>query len=187
MNRSLVISRYARTLVKYVQETGQGENVWSEARALSDTLQRLPDLRRMMEADEDVVTSFEKKKLLQSALEHPMSADLSRFLSLLNRNGRMYLVQDILRHFQDLYCQAKGIRTARLVASKKPSEYILQRIRALVRQETGDDVVFNHVIVDPDLIGGFVLDFDDYLLDASVKHQLEHIQQEFMKENSRIS
>ena len=34
MNRSIVITRYATALVKYVRETGQGETVCSEAETL---------------------------------------------------------------------------------------------------------------------------------------------------------
>ena len=58
-------------------------------------------------------------------------------------------------------------------------------MRALVRSTTGDDVVFE-VTVDPSLVGGFVLDLDDYLLDASVKRQLDLIREQFIERNRRI-
>lgn len=185
MNRSLVITRYARTLVKYVHETGHGAVVCSEAETLLCALQALPDLRRMMEADGDVVSAFDKKKLLQSALPGQISQELSRFLTLLNRNGRMDLVQDILRDFVDLYRRSVGIRKAHLTTVSEPSERLLQRLKALVKQKTGDDVIIE-VEVDPSLIGGFVFDIDDYLMDASVKHQLEKIRTQFIERNRRI-
>ena len=41
--------------------------------------------------------------------------------------------------------------------------------------------------VDPGLVGGFTLIVDDdYMLDASVRHQLESIRRQFVKTNSRI-
>lgn len=185
MNRSLVITRYARALVKYVRETGRGDIVCSEAETLEKALEALPDLRRMMEADGDVVSAFDKKKLLQSALPGQISPELSRFLTLLNRNNRMDLVADILRDFVDRYHRSVGIRKAHLTCVSEPSERLLQRLRALVKQKTGDDVMIE-VDIDPSLIGGFVFDIDDYLLDASVKRQIDIIRNQFIERNRRI-
>ena len=185
MNRSIVITRYARALVKFVREDGRGGLVCSEAETLVKVLQSTPDLRRMVTAADDIVTPFEKKKLLQTALGSPMSQELSRFLTLLNRNGRMNLVEDILRDFTDMYHRCVGIRKAHLTTVQEPSQRLLQRLKALVKQKTGDDVIIE-VDVDPSLIGGFVFDIDDYLLDASVKRQLDLIREQFIERNRRI-
>ena len=185
MNRSIVITRYALALVKYCRETGQGEVVCSEAEALEKALHTVPELRRMVTAADDVVSPFDKKKLLQTALGNHMSPELSRFLTLLNKNGRMDLVEDILRDFVIIYRRGIGIRKAHLVTATEPSERLLQRLKALVKQKTGDDVIIE-VEVDPSIIGGFVFDIDEYLLDASIKHQLDQIRQQFIEKNRRI-
>jgi F-type H+-transporting ATPase subunit delta len=185
MNRSIVITRYALALVKYCRETGQGEVVCSEAEALEKALHTVPELRRMVTAADDVVSPFDKKKLLQTALGNRMSPELSRFLTLLNKNGRMNLVEDILRDFVTIYRRGIGIRKAHLVTATEPSERLLQRLKALVKQKTGDDVIIE-VEVDPSIIGGFVFDIDEYLLDASIKHQLDQIRQQFIEKNRRI-
>ena len=185
MNRSIVITRYALALVKYCQETSQGEVVCSEAEALEKALHTVPELRRMVTAADDVVSPFDKKKLLQTALGNRMSQELSRFLTLLNKNSRMDLVEDILRDFVTIYRRGIGIRKAHLVTATEPSERLLQRLKALVKQKTGDDVIIE-VEVDPSIIGGFVFDIDEYLLDASIKHQLDQIRQQFIEKNRRI-
>ena len=185
MNRSIVISRYATALLKYVRETGHGEAVCAEAEALAQTLRTVPDLHRMIVAAPDAVSARDKTRLLQGALGNRMSPELSRFLTLLNDNGRMEMVEDILRDFVDLYHRSVGIRKARLVTAAEPSEQLLQRLKALVKQKTGDDVIIE-ANVDPSIIGGFVFDIDDYLMDASVKYQLEKIREQFIERNRRI-
>lgn len=185
MNRAIVITRYARALVRYVRDNGRGDIVCSEAQTLLGALHDVPDLRRMVQAAADVVSEFDKKKLLQTALGNRMSPELSRFLSLLNKNGRMELVGDILRDFVDMYHRSVGIRKAHLTTVAEPSERLLQRLKALVKSKTGDDVIIE-VDVDSSLIGGFVFDIDDYLLDASVKRQLDLIREEFIERNRRI-
>ena len=185
MNRAIVITRYARALVKYVRDTGHGDIVCSEAETLLQALRSLPDLRRMVGAAGDVVSAFDKKKLLQTALGNRMSPELSRFLKKKNKNGRMELAEDILRDFVDMYHRSIGIRRAHLTTVTEPSERLLQRLKALVRQKTGDDVIID-VDVDPSIVGGFVFDIDDYLLDASVKRQLDLIREQFIERNRRI-
>lgn len=185
MNRSLVVTRYATALVKYARESGQGAVICSEAEALGHALYSVPELRRMVSAADDVVSPFEKKKLLQSALGNKMSPEMSRFLTLLNRNGRMTLVEDILRDFVVMFRRISGVRKAHLTTAGEPSERLLQRLRAVVKEKTGDDVEIE-VDVDPSIIGGFVFDIDEYLLDASVKRQLDLIREEFIERNRRI-
>ena len=185
MNRSIVIARYALALVKYVQETGAGPVVASEAERLFRILHDVPDLQDMMAATDDIVSPFDKKKLLQDALGGRLSPELSRFLTLLNRNGRMNMAQEILRDFVTLYFRSIGVRQAKLITAQEPSERLLQRLKALVKEKRGDDVVIN-VTVDPSIIGGFVFDVDEYLMDASVKHQLDKIREQFIERNRRI-
>ena len=40
--------------------------------------------------------------------------------------------------------------------------------------------------VDPSLIGGFVFDIDDAIIDKSVSRQLELIREQFIEKNRRI-
>ena len=94
-------------------------------------------------------------------------------------------MEDILRQFVTFHYREQGIRRARLTAVTPPTEQMLQRLRDLVRSATGDDAAFD-VTVDPSLVGGFVLDLDDYLLDASVKRQLDLIREQFIERNRRI-
>ena len=66
-----------------------------------------------------------------------------------------------------------------------PSEDLLARLRALVKERTGDEALID-VEVDPDLIGGFVFDIDDALIDKSVARKLELIRLQFIEKNRRI-
>ena len=66
-----------------------------------------------------------------------------------------------------------------------PPQHLLDQLKALVKEKTGDDVLIE-TEVDPSLIGGFVFDIDDYLMDASVKRQLDLIREQFIERNRRI-
>jgi len=185
MNRSIVITRYARALEKYVRETGSGPQVSLQAQTLLRALHDMPQLRRAVTASQDVVSAQDKLKLLQGALDGKVAPELLRFLSLLSSNARMDLLEDILRDFLKMHSRSEGQLNVRLTAVNQPSEEMLERLKDLVKQKTGADALIE-VEVDPSLVGGFILDIDNYLLDASIKRQLDLIREQFIERNRRI-
>ncbi len=184
MNDSLIRTRYADALVKYVRETGNGESVCQQAERLARVLREVPDLSRMIAA-KDVVPVAKKRELLRSALGDPMAPELERFVDLLIENGRIGALRMILLDFGDRYRRSLGLRKARLKVAVPPTEELLARLKALVKERTGDEAVID-VEVDPSLIGGFVFDIDDALIDKSVARKLELIRLQFIEKNRRI-
>ena len=184
MNDSIIRTRYADALVKYVRETGNGESVCAQAEKLARVLGEVPDLSRMIAA-KDVVSPARKRELLHAALGEPMAPELDRFIDLLLENGRVGALRFILLDFGERYRRSIGIRKAHLKVAVPPSEELLARLRALVKERTGDEALID-VVVDPDLIGGFVFDIDDALIDKSVARKLELIRLQFIEKNRRI-
>ena len=184
MNDSIIRTRYADALVKYVQETGNGKSVCRQAEKLARVLGDVPDLSRMIAA-KDVVSAAKKRDLLHAALGEPMAPELERFIDILLANGRIGALRMILLDFGDRYRRSLGLRKARLKVAVPPSEDLLERLRALVKERTGDEAIIE-VIVDPDLIGGFVFDIDDAIIDKSVARKLELIRLQFIEKNRRI-
>ena len=184
MNDSIIRTRYADALVKYVRETGNGESVCSQAEKLARVLREMPDLSRMISA-KDVVPDSKKRALLRTALGEPLTPELMRFVNLLLENGRIGSLRMILLDFADRYRRSLGFRKARLKVAVPPSEELLTRLKALVKERTGDEADIE-VEVDPDLIGGFVFDIDDAIIDKSVARKLELIRLQFIEKNRRI-
>ena len=184
MNDSIIRTRYADALVKYVRETGNGESVCKQAEKLSRVLREVPDLSRMIAA-KDVVPDAKKRALLRTALGEPMTPELMRFVNLLIANGRIGSLRMILVDFLDGYRRSLGLRKATLKVAVPPSEELLARLAALVKERTGDEADIE-VEVDPSLIGGFVFEIEDYTLDASAAHQLRQIRRQFIENNRRI-
>ena len=170
--------------MKYVRETGNGESVCQQAERLARVLREVPDLSRMIAA-KDVVPVAKKRELLRSALGDPMAPELERFVDLLIENGRIGALRMILLDFEDRYRRSLGLRKASLKVAVPPTEELLARLKALVKERTGDEAVID-VEVDPSLIGGFVFDIDDALIDKSVARKLELIRLQFIEKNRRI-
>lgn len=184
MNTGIITSRYAKALLEYVDETGHGEAVCGQVLTLESALDSSEELRRLMD-DPAAVTDSEKLSLLKSALGNaPMTDELERFIKLILKRGRMEYFRQMLHTFIDMYRKSKGIKTARLVSAVASPE-LEAKLKALVKEKTGDDVILE-TKVDPSVIGGFIFIIDDYMIDASVSHQLEVIRHQFVEKNRRI-
>lgn len=157
MTVGAISSRYARALYLLVQESGRGEEVFSQAREFLRDPQFSPK---------------------------PLEEDLGRLLVLLRRNHRTEYLKAILVSFVRLYCREKGICIAHLSVAT-PSDGLAGALQSMLAERSGKRVLMD-TKTDPSLIGGFVLELDDETLDASVRRQIELIRSEFTEKNKRI-
>lgn len=82
--------------------------------------------------------------------------------------------------------QVGGLAGPRLVSSAEPQRLTLEsRLRDLIEKQTGCRLILK-TEVNPSLIGGFVFEVEDTVLDASVSRQLDIIRRQFMEKNRRI-
>ena len=90
MNVGIVASRYARALLKFVQETGNGDKVYSQACVLVLRMKEVEQLKAYV-CDRKSLGPDRKLELLETALGEPMSMEIKRFVSLVHKNGRILL------------------------------------------------------------------------------------------------
>ena len=185
MNTGIIASRYATALLKLVDETGSGETVVAQVQLLLDALESVPELRRAVD-DSTSVSAAQKMALFETVVPG-LSGNLRRFLELLIHNGRIGDSTLIFNSFLGLYYKSRGIVRGRLAVPDYSSgtATLETRLKDLVEQKTGQRLLLT-TEVDPSLLGGFVFELEDRLLDASVSHQLDIIKRQFIDKNRRI-
>lgn len=205
MNTGIIATRYATALLKLVEETGSGELVVAQVQVIEKALDEVPDFRRAV--DDPAVAAVQKISLFEAALKDSMAQELHKFLELLIRNGRIGDVRLVLTTFVTEYYRSRHIKRARLVVADPalldpeptPSDPVPvegplrqaqrpaleSRLRDLVEKQTGCRLILK-TEVNPSLIGGFVFEVEDTVLDASVSRQLDFIRRQFIEKNRRI-
>lgn len=198
MNTGIIATRYATALLKLVEETGSGELVAAQVQVIEKALDEVPDFRRAV--DDPAVAAVRKISLFEASLKDSMAQELHKFLELLIRNGRIGDVRLVLTTFVTEYYRSRHIKRARLVVADpvlldpEPVEGSLRqaqrpalesRLRDLVEKQTGCRLILK-TEVNPSLIGGFVFEVEDTVLDASVSRQLDFIRRQFIEKNRRI-
>lgn len=84
------------------------------------------------------------------------------------------MMQFIANSYITLYRKNKNLIRAKLLTATAVSPSTEQRLRQLVESKTNGNVEFETEIK-PEILGGFIIEYDTYRMDVSVKSQLNSI------------
>ncbi len=183
MNTGLISVRYATALLDFAKETNAVEKVYGEAKLLTLMFSKMGELRLVLE--NPVIPMAEKRQLILNAAGGEPSKVFRDFTELLLQNKRENQVQNIMLKFIDLYREQKNIRHGKLTTAIAVDEVTEKKLIQLVTNEVGGTLELEKV-VEPDILGGFVLEVDDVRWDASLSGQLRQIKNEYIERNRRI-
>ena len=184
MNTGKISARYAKALFLFASENKKEDAVYSEMKTLAQSFFDVPALKDAMK--NPTVSKSKRKELLITAAGTNVSAEFTRFVDLVIEHKREEYFQGISLIYQEMYRKEKNIITSELVTAAPISEVEEARMRKAVESVTDGTIEFRKSI-DPDLIGGFVLNVETYQLDASIKTQLREVRDTLMNRNSEIA
>ena len=174
MDIGIISSRYARALLSFAIENKEEQQVYAEMQQLSDCFMKLPKIQQTLQTP--VVSNENKLKLLLAAMavKGEVTASTSRFCQLVIDQNRCDIMQFVATSYIAQYRKHCGITKSRFIVPTPVSDAILTRMKTIVQQAVNGQVEFE-TVVDAAIGGGFVLEYDTYRVDASLKTQLQKI------------
>lgn len=172
MELGVISVRYARALMKSATELKQEDKVYEEMQVLAQSYIQVPELRFTI--DNPMLAQDKKQTLLETACGTEVSDLTKRFIALVLKEGRESTLQFMAASYITLYRQQKNITRGRLITATPVSPDVEAKMKQMVVSKTRGTVEFNTEI-DPDIIGGFILEYDTYRMDASVKTKLNTV------------
>lgn len=170
--------RYARALLKCAMELNLEDKVYQEMITLADQYNRVPELRSTI--DNPMLEKNKKQALLQAACGKNLSELTARFIQLVLQEGRENVIQMMATSYITLYRKQNNIISGRLITATTVTSEVEQKMKQMVQRKYQGTVEFQ-TEVDPDIIGGFILEYDSYRMDASVQTKLHNILKELKK------
>ena len=162
-----LIQRYAAALYDLAQTDNMG---------LTGAAQELLEQEQLWKAlTSSAVQVEEKKELIRSAAPLAGLEPLQAFLCLLAEEGHLDLFPDILEEVHQLELAADGGAVCVMTCAHKPDQAALDDVRRAVCRLRNLDRVVLQVKIDPELLGGFVLEVQGVTYDRSVKGRLERL------------
>lgn len=184
MSVQRIASRYAKSLIELANEQGQLEQVTEDMHSLKAMMENR-DLYLLFKSP--VVPTDKKKQIFELLFKDQLSAMTNGFLNILTTKGREAYMPDVVTEYVKQYKRLKHISTVKLTTAVELDEQMVQSIHdKLIASGATDEKVEITSIVDPDLVGGFVLEFDDQIYDASISNKLEELKRQF-RDNVYVS
>ena len=126
-----------------------------------------------------IVKADAKRKIIEAVTKEKISALTTAFNALLVSKGRESILPEIITAFISQYKEHKNIHTVKLTTAVPVSEEVKTAIVNQVKKAGGLQNVELDEKVDESLIGGFVLQVGDKLVDASISYDLKEIARQF--------
>jgi|DewCreStandDraft_4_1066084.scaffolds.fasta_scaffold08100_8 F-type H+-transporting ATPase subunit delta len=166
---SAVARRYAKALFHLAREANQLEQVADELDQLV-TLVTSPELAPVW--NNPLLNAQERREIVAVLQRQLGFSDLlGRFLSYLADHKRLRELPAIRQVYQQLLDEAAGRTRARIVSALPLSPEQVERLVQFLERRTGKKVLAE-TVTDPSLLGGFLVEAEGKVYDASVTNQL---------------
>ena len=183
MSTGRIASRYAKSLIELAQDQGKLDRVMEDMKGFQEALGSR-DLYMLIKSP--IIKGDKKLSIFKAIFEGKIDELTAAFFNIIIRKGRERFLPEIGSAFEDQYRKINNITKAQVTTATAMNDAQLEEVKrnlSVVGADQGK--VELEVVVDPDIIGGFVLEVEDKLYDASVKNKLAKLKKEIL-DNSYI-
>ena len=170
-------TRYAKALIDLAIEKGQLEAVFADMQWLNSVCKSNRDFVNVLRSP--IIKADVKKKIIEAVTTGRIGEITSAFNRLIITKGRESNLTEITNAFISAYKEKKNIHTIILTTATPVSDAMKDAIVAQVKKSAGFQNIELEEKVDADLIGGFVLQIGDKMVDASIAYDLRAIAKQF--------
>ncbi len=165
---------YARSLFEVAQEHDVLDDVHDQLGQFADELSESRDLQVFFFSP--YFSSQEKKEGIEKVLE---GADerFVHFLELLAERHRVPALFRIRRVFDGMWAEEQNLLSVKVTSAVELDQKTTKGIGKRIEEETGRKVELSSR-VDPDVLGGLVIQVGNMILDRSVRSRLERLRRE---------
>jgi F-type H+-transporting ATPase subunit delta len=174
-------TRYAKSLIDLSVERNQLEIVYNDMQFLKQVIKASPDFVNLLRSP--IVNSDKKQSILDAITKNRISELTAAFIKLLINKSRESDLPEIVAAFIEQYNAIKNIHKVKLTTATAISDDLKNAIVSKVKREANLENVELDAKIDDKLIGGFVLEFNNNLVDASVLRDLKDISKQFKERN----
>jgi len=178
MRNPRLAGRYAKSLIGLAIERNELDKVYGDMLYLQSLIKQSKEFLVILKSP--VINPVKKKAILESVTGGNISEMVEGFIRLLILKGRESNLPEIIPAFIDQYKVLKNIFVVTLSTATPASEELKHTIIEKVKEATSLQNIELKTIVNEDLIGGFVLQMGDTLVDASIIYDLNAIKKQFL-------
>lgn len=173
MDNGLIPNRYAKALYKFALDHSSAEAVYEEMKNVITSFQENPRLSKVLA--NPFVGNSEKFELLKAAAGDKVEDGYLGFVKLILEKRREEYALQMALAYRDIFRKANKISQVRIITAVGLPDAEMKKLRTLVSNSFPDTKLEFTEQINPDIIGGFVIDVDDSRMDASIINEIEQL------------
>jgi F-type H+-transporting ATPase subunit delta len=118
------------------------------------------------------------RELLDDSSQDESKKIITDFIGFVVKNNDYHRLDEILHQLEIDILKEKGELVIDLISARALSKEAKLLIDNYLKNKTGSSKVKINEIIDPKIIGGFVIRYDNKIVDGSVKQNLLHFQKQ---------
>ena len=166
--------RYAKAMYDIANEENSINEVYKDMNFINELNSDSLDFKNLLSNSQ---TNFQDKKKLILSLIKQSNALTEKLIDLLIHNKRVKIIGDIASSFIQLYNKHNNIKEATIITASPINNELESKILSMIDIKDAKSVNLTNV-VNPNIIGGFIIRFDGKEYNASVKQNLNNLKTE---------
>jgi F-type H+-transporting ATPase subunit delta len=184
MRKSKLARRYAKAFFEFSQEQDKVEDIIKDIRLIGEVFLENKDFKVIIGSP--IIRPDKKIAIMNNVFESRVDKITIQYITLIFRKGRECQLDLICQEYDKLYKIYKKIITLYIQSAETLGKEIIEIIRQKVKAFMGMEIEIIEQI-NPRLIGGVRLRFNDYLLDASVQGYIDRLHKALVDKSYEIN
>jgi len=172
MPGSLIAKRYAKALFDFSLEMNVIEETRTDMELVLSVCESNADFNQLLRSP--VIRTEKKQNVLKAIFAKEISELSMRYLDIITRKKRESYIKQIAEEYILAYKKFKNIFTIHFESATALTADIRKKVVELLEDQTKGSIELIEE-VKKELVGGFVLNYDDYKYDASIAYQLKKL------------
>ncbi len=168
----LISKRYAVALFELAKETDKIDLFNSQIELMYNSIKE--DKEFLAVLNHPRISGGEKFNLFQTIYKDNISDEILGLISIVVKKNRETEILEILETFLELIRDYKGITTAYVYSAIALTNEQLTKIKQNLSKNLNKEIIIE-ASVNPELIGGLLINVDGKVIDNSIKRNLEDI------------
>ncbi len=174
---SKAAQRYATALLELAQEQDVVERTLEDVLFIKNTIDASRDLMLFLKSP--IIKPDKKVAALEAIFADQVSELVHRYITLIARKNRQNMLDQIVTAFVEQYNEYAGIISAEVFVAKELDDKQLADVKKRLEEVTNKTVNVT-TIVQEELKGGMAIKIADTVIDGTIKHKLEQLEDVFL-------
>ncbi len=168
--QSVSVSRYANALFQLAKEAKVIDTVSNDLTSLEVTINSDVEILKFIQ-NPSIKKSLKVQFFNTVSQKLELSKLTENFIGLIIKKNRVHYILEMIRAFNDLLSELKGIKSANITSAYELSDEEVSKIKMKLKDKFNSDFNIN-LLTDSSLIGGLKIQVGSQMIDSSIKNQL---------------